>query len=81
MLLFPDSQKLRSRTRPINGFSGDYTSACVLNVFHLFAGNTLVMRPYCQGNPNQQWERADHFIRSRMTPNKVLEIASEYCIV
>ena len=36
--------------------------------------------PHCPDNPNQQWERADPFIRSRMTLNKVLDVASEYCV-
>ena len=49
--------------------------------FGLFTGNTIVLNPYNPGNPNQQWERADPFVRSRATPNKVLDIASEYCVV
>jgi len=49
--------------------------------FDLFAGNNIVLMPYCPGNPNQQWERENQFIRNRAMPNKVLDVASECCIV
>jgi len=49
--------------------------------FHLCAGNTIILTPYCPGNPNQQWERENQFIRNRAMPNKVLDVASECCIV
>jgi len=42
------------------------------------AGSAIVLNPYYPGSPNQQWERADPFIRNRATPNKVLDIAGEY---
>lgn len=47
-----------------------------LNDFCLdWDGNAITMRPYYPGSPNQQWERADMFIRNRWTPNQVLDIA------
>jgi len=46
--------------------------------FDLSADSAIVLNPYYPGNPNQQWERADPFIHNRGTPNKVLDIASEY---
>lgn len=48
-----------------------------LNDFCLdWDGNTVNLRPYYPGNPNQQWERADPLIRSRSAPDHVLDIAN-----
>jgi len=49
-----------------------------LSVLRLSTGSAIVLNPYQPGSPNQQWERADPFIRNRATPNKVLDIASQY---
>jgi len=49
--------------------------------FDCFAGSAITIRTYYPGSPNQQWERADPFIRNRATPNKVLDIASEYRLI
>jgi len=49
---------------------------CLYSVY--FVGSTIVLNPYHPGNPNQQWERADPFIRNRVTPNKVIDIAGKY---
>jgi len=46
--------------------------------FDCFAGVTIGNRPCNPGSPNQQWERADPYIRNRTTPNKVLAIGREY---
>jgi len=57
-------------------FLSPVTQCCCLS-----AGSAIVLNPYQPGNPNQQWERENPFIRSRATPNKVLDIASQYCSI
>jgi hypothetical protein len=37
----------------------------------------LVVKPFEQGDPNQQWVRQDHFIRNRKDNNKVLDVFKE----
>jgi hypothetical protein len=41
-----------------------------------YNGSCMVVSPFFYGNTNQQWERADPFIRMRMQPNRVLDIAN-----
>lgn len=41
-----------------------------------FNGSNIVVTPFSYGNPNQLWERADPFIRMRMQPNRVLDVAN-----
>lgn len=38
---------------------------------------TLVVRPFQQGDPNQQWKRADPHVRNRVDNNRVLDIYRE----
>jgi len=40
-------------------------------------GGVLVMKPFQQGDPNQQWERAGNLIKNRQLANKVLDIHGE----
>lgn len=37
--------------------------------------NQLVVKPFQQGDPNQQWERRGNIIANRYNPNEVLDIA------
>jgi len=37
----------------------------------------LCVKPFQQGDPNQQWVRQEHFIRNRKDNNKVLDILKE----
>lgn len=39
-------------------------------------GELLVVRPYQQGDPNQQWMRVDKYIKNRVDQNRVLDIFS-----
>lgn len=56
----------------------DFATGTIRSKMHDFCldvdGNSIVVRPYYPGNTNQQLERADPFIRSRHSPNKVLDI-------
>jgi hypothetical protein len=40
-----------------------------------FEGDTLVVKPYNPNNLNQQLERAEPFLRSRLLPDRVLDVA------
>jgi hypothetical protein len=58
----------------------DFSTGTIRSKMHEFCldfnGSCLVVMPYAYGNMNQQWERADPFIRMRMQPNRVLDIAN-----
>jgi len=40
-------------------------------------GDQLVVKPFQQGDPNQQWFRQGQQIRNRLDNNKVLDVASK----